>query len=104
YDHVGKDEALKRRLAGRRDVLDRQALLRDAREAVSREAELTSFPPQPNTVAVLPFTYRGTDARFAPLSRALAEMLVTDLGQTDRLQVLERTRIQLVLDELDLRE
>lgn len=104
YDHVGKDEALKRRLAGRRDVLDRQALLRDAREAVSREAELTSFPPQPNTVAVLPFTYRGTDARFAPLSRALAEMLVTDLGQTDRLQVLERTRIQLVLDELDLGE
>src|SRR5690606_16555960 len=34
--------------------------------------------------------------------RALAEMLVTDLSQTERLRVLERTRIQLLVDEMDL--
>src|SRR5690606_2735036 len=37
-----------------------------------------------------------------PLARALAELLSTDLSQTSRLRVLERARVQMLLDELEL--
>jgi TolB-like protein len=93
---------MKRMLAARLPILERQELLIAVRGAVAREAELANSPPQVGTVAVFPFAYQGADPQFRPLGRALAEMLVTDLSQTERLRVLERSRIQLLVDEMNL--
>src|SRR5690606_22484645 len=56
------------------------------------------------TVAVFPFLIQTQDTTLGPLGRALAEMLVTDLSQTDRLTVLERMQVQLLLNEIQLAE
>lgn len=92
-------------------VRDRMALVRRGELAaavdsmVSRESELADRRPSDRTVvAVFPFLYRGADTTYAPLSRALAAFLTTDLSRTDRLTVLERARVQMLLDELDLAE
>jgi TolB-like protein len=61
-----------------------------------------SVEPAPGTVAVFPFDYVGSDPGLAPLGRALAEMLTTDLSQTERLVVLERARAQVLVDEMAL--
>jgi hypothetical protein len=42
------------------------------------------------------------DTALRPLGRALAELLTTDLGQTSRLRVVERARVQMLLDEMEL--
>jgi len=118
YDEMGADSsavALYRRYLDEnpdgalRDEIDRRLTLarRRARRssvtaALAREQQLASAPPEPRTVAVFPFVYTGPDARLRPLGRALAEMLTTDLSQTDRLTVLERLRVQLLLDEIAL--
>lgn len=81
----------------------RRALELEVREAVANEESFTETP-SPSTVAVLPFRYAGAREDLRPLGRALAELLVTDLSQTDRLTVLERSRIQLLLDEMELAE
>lgn len=104
YIEVGTRDDLKRMLAGRLPALERQELLLAARDALAREAEIAGTPPRAGTVAVFPFAYEGADPQFRPLGRALAEMLVTDLSQTDRLTVLERSRIQLLIDEMNLGE
>src|SRR5690606_13250625 len=44
------------------------------------------------------------DPELKPLGTALAELLTTDLSQTDRLQVLERAQVQALLTEMDLAE
>lgn len=86
-------------------VLVRRAELRAAaREAVLREAELAATPPRPRTVAVFPFVFLGGDEQLRPLTRALADLLVTDLSQTDRMTVLERTQTQALVDEARLAE
>lgn len=82
----------------------RDALELAARDAVAREAELSARPPNPGHVAVFPFRFTGVDEEFRPLGRALAEFMVTDLGVTGRVTVLERMRVQLLLDELALAE
>lgn len=104
YLRVGQSKQLQAELRRRLPLVERQALQASVRAALAREAELASAPPQPRTVAVFPFLYAGENATLRPLSRALAEMLATDLSQTNRLTVLERMRVQLLLDEMKLAE
>lgn len=86
----------------RLEIVRRQELRNEVRSALAREAELTQQEPPPGTVAVFPFLYEGTDPSWEPLALALPEMLATDLGVTGRLQVLERVRIQALIDEMVL--
>jgi len=83
-------------------LLRRRALVTSLRRSLEREAELRDRQPEEGTVAVFPFRYEGSDPRYEPLGRALAEFLVTDLSRTERLTVLERSRVQLLLDEMEL--
>ncbi len=104
YLEVGNSSALQDEIEERLAFVHREELKASARAALERERDLANTPPQPRTVAVFPFTYVGTSSEMRPLGRALAEMLSTDLAQTDRLQVLERLRVQMLLDEMSLGE
>ncbi len=54
-----------------------------------------------NTVAVPPFAVTGLPDSLAPLARGLGQVMCTDLSQVARLRVLERQRLQVLLEELD---
>jgi TolB-like protein len=51
------------------------------------------------TVAVLYFDYSGKNEALLPLQKGLAQMLITDLASQDTLRVVERERLQAILDE-----
>ena len=85
-------------------VLRRAQLQQAVQESLAREEELRRTPPEANTVAVFPFAFTGADESLRPLGRALAGMLATDLSQTDRLRVLDRMNVQMLLDEMALGE
>src|SRR3954462_13189584 len=51
------------------------------------------------TIGVLYFDYAGKNAELAPLSKGLAPMLISDLAAVDTVRVVERERLQAVLDE-----
>lgn len=104
YIANGQDPALRRQLDGRLRVLRQRQLVASARQAVANEAQLAATPPAPATVAVFPFLLQTQDSTLEPLGRALAEMLVTDLSQTERLTVLERLRVQMLINEIQLAE
>jgi TolB-like protein len=91
-------EELDHRLAS----LSRTRLLAEARQAIARESTLTSLPPVPNTVAVLPWTYVGANRTLEPLGYGLAHLVVTDLSSISRLTLVERERVQALLDEMAL--
>jgi tetratricopeptide (TPR) repeat protein len=100
----GAPPALGRKVRDRLDDLGRQDLGAAARAAIAREQSLQGTTPDASTIGVFPFLFAAQDASLEPLSRALAEMLTTDLGQTDRLTVVERAQVQALLDELRLAE
>lgn len=56
------------------------------------------------TVAVMYFTNGalGNNADYAPLSKGLAEMLITELSGNTNIRVVERDRLQALLDEQNL--
>ncbi len=70
-----------------------------AKLALARESTLTTLPPEPSTVAVLPLTIAG-DSSLQPLSRGLAELITSDLALVRSLRLLERMQIGSLVDEL----
>ena len=91
-----------RELEQRIVALTRARLTAEARRAVEQERTLTTTPPLPNTIAVMPWTYLGADPGLKPLETGLAYLIVTDLSKVSRFTLLERERVQALADELKL--
>ncbi len=96
--------AVRQLLVGRLRLVDRAQMRFVARLALARESTLTQTPPPPGTVAVMPFHYTGADSSFKPLERGLSALMVTDLSRVRSLRVVERERLQALLDEMKLAE
>ena len=102
YLERGQSAELRRRARDRVALLGRLELLQAVRAALEREQDLAATTPAPRTVGVFPFLLVSNDPELSPLGTALAELLTTDLGQTDRLTVVERLQVRQLLDEMQL--
>jgi len=75
-----------------------------AKEAVRNEKTLTSATAtlDSNTLAVTYFGERGLPEKSKPLQKALASMLITDLSKAEGIKVVDRIKLQKLLDEMKL--
>ena len=92
------------RVRHRLELMARNALRTQARQALEQEAVLSTAAATPRSVAVLPFGFNSNRQDLQPLVWALADMMTTDLAVAGAVTVLERARIQSLLDEMALTE
>ena len=104
YLDRGRDGPLLDEIQDRLRLMVRRELEAQAADAVAAEARLSNTPPAPRSIAVLPFQLIGDAPELDPLRVALADMMITDLAVSNALTVLERTRIQTLLDEIAMTE
>ncbi len=104
YVKYGHTARVRHLLEDRLAALNHKELLLAAKQQVANETELSSVPGKPTTVAVLPLTFSGSDTTLRPLGRGLAELLTTDLARSPKLTVVERERVQALLDEIKLQQ
>lgn len=102
YLRVGKTRRVKNQVTARLAALQRVEAVAAAKAAVENEAQISATPGSPRTVAVPPFRYDGPDPSLAPLERGLAELVITDLGRSSQLTIVERDRMQAIADEIRL--
>ena len=102
YIEFARPTALRQSIERRIRYVHRRELETEVRAALAAETQGRAADPDPRVVAVFPFLFQNSDTTLRPLSRAMAEMLVTDLGRTDRLRLLERLQVQLLADEIAL--
>lgn len=102
YMEYGRTSRVRHALEARLAALQRRELEETARSQVRNEQRLAQVPGAPNVVAVLPLSFSGADSSLKPLERGMAELLTTDLARSSRLTVVERLRLQAVLDEIKL--
>jgi tetratricopeptide (TPR) repeat protein len=101
YENPGKpevEEAIKRQVT----LLEMSESLHLAKLALADEGKLKALSPAPDTVAVFYFKDISPDNSYRHLQKALAAMVITDLSKVQSLQVLERSRIQALLTEMQL--
>ncbi len=102
YSEFSRLNPFRRLMAGRYAATTRR-LMREAVQArVADEAGLAAETAEPRVVAVYPLVYQGSDDQYAALGRGLAELVTIDLGHVDELQLVERVRLQELIDEIDV--
>lgn len=102
YLEVGKTRKVRNDVRSRLVALSRKELHAAAKAAIANESRIAPQTGDPRSVAVLPMTFSGTDQTLAPLSRGLSDLLISDLARSAELQLLERDRVQAMMDEIAL--
>lgn len=104
YVRYGKTSKVRKQLEARLAAITRQELQASAKSAVAQEQQLATQQGAITTVAVMPLRFVGTDTSLLPLERGMAELITTDLARSGQLQVLERARLQALLNEMALQQ
>jgi tetratricopeptide (TPR) repeat protein len=104
YIRYGKTSKVRKQLEARLAAITRQELQLAAKAAVAQEQQLATQQGNITTVAVMPLSFAGADTSLTPLGRGLAELITTDLSRTDQLIVVERARLQALLNEIELQK
>ena len=85
-------------------ILYRQQMQVEAQRALQTEQQLDVASIPSNTIAILYFENKGQKAELNPLQKGLAEMIITDLSKVKALKVVERVRLQKLVEEMNLGE
>src|ERR1051326_2304468 len=102
YVRSGRTTRVRHALEARLASLQRKEIQVMAHGEVQEEQRLAQVPGSPDVIAVLPLRFGGADTSLKPLERGFAELLTTDLARSSQLKVLERLRLQAVLEEIKL--
>lgn len=101
YTGVSPDSPYRPLMEARHTWLRRIVARRELRVMLTMEDALATERAT-DAVAVFPLLYRGRDPRFQPLGRGFGEMVTLDLATIGRLRVVERVRLQALLEEIDM--
>lgn len=104
YVRFGRTSKVRKQLETRLAAITRQELQASAKAAVAQEQQLGAQGGSPRTVAVMPLRFVGTDSTLQPLERGFAELLTIDLARSKQLTVVERARLQALIDEIKLQQ
>lgn len=103
FDEVPDESRYHTLMEGRYQWLARKQAERQVQQMIAQEKKKPAQEQvDPNVVAVVPMEYQGGNEKYQPLGRGLAEMFTTDLANVGRLKVVERVRLQAILNELKL--
>lgn len=100
YKTIPMDSPYRELCEGRYLYLKKQRAYSEVKSAVDNKSSLYNLSLSDSTLAVFPLNYTGTDKDYAPLSRGFSEMVSIDLAKIKQLKILERIRIQALLDEI----
>ncbi len=104
YNTLSDSRSFKNKISRRIFQLSNAQVTRAVARAVTMEKaiDVTTIPS--NTVAVLDFENLTKSDKLNPLSKGLAQMLITDLAKAKELKVVERHQLNTLLKELELVE
>lgn len=74
----------------------------EARKALAAEKSLQTTKPESNTVAVCYYQDHTADNRLKGFQKGLAAMVITDMAKIRSIKVVERARLQALLQEMKL--
>ena len=102
YNILSRSDPYYRFIKARFDHLVQEEMIKRAKLAIRMENSISMDQINDNTLAVLYFLNVMEDSEWNSLSKGLAEMIITDLSQVNRLRILERIQLQKLIEEMQL--
>jgi TolB-like protein len=100
YTDIASSSPYRKLMEGRYQIVTRDLIARQFRELAANEESLGKQSTPANAVAVFPLVYETGDQKFSALGLGLAEMITTDLGHVKKLKLVERMRVEELMNEL----
>ncbi len=85
-------------------ILYRQQMQIEAKQALLEESQLDVAALPANTLAVLYFENKGGMRNLDPLQKGIADMMITDFSKVRSVRVVERLRLQKLVEEMNFGE
>lgn len=102
YNNLSGSSSAKDAIEGRISLVIKKKTALEVKNAVKNEANINVASIPDNTVAVLYFQNLGKNKQLDPLQKGITEMIITDLSKVKKLKVVERVKLQKLLDEISL--
>jgi TolB-like protein len=102
YSGVDQKDPYREPIRWRLDWISRVKNNLDVRRASADESRISTASLSKESVAVLYFQNMTQNARLNPLSKGLAELITADLSQVEQLKVIPRSRLESVIQNLQL--
>ena len=102
YTKLSGMSSAKNAIEGRIALVIKKKTEMEVKNAVKNEADINVAAIPDNTVAVLYFQNLGKNKQLDPLQKGITEMIITDLSKVKKLKVVERVKLQKLLDEINL--
>jgi tetratricopeptide (TPR) repeat protein len=99
---VGPAEEIRSCIKARLTGLMRKQMEDEAKAVLAQESSIHPLTISDSAVAVLYFKNMGRKRELDPIQKGLADMLITDLSKVKKLKVVERVRMQKILEEAGL--
>ncbi|MBN2410967.1 hypothetical protein JXQ31_04690 [candidate division KSB1 bacterium] len=84
------------------NILNRKVARTEVRQLMQAEKDIAPEKLSPNLVAIFPLKYRGQNLEYENLGIGLGEMMITDLSQVPGLNIVERIRLNTLMQEVAL--
>jgi len=102
YNSLGFfDDDIIQKIEGRIKLISRKKIEAEIKTILQNENLIENETLSENTLAVLYFQNIG-DKSLDPLQKGLADMIITDLSQVRVLKIVERVKLQMLIDEMKL--
>ena len=101
YTREDPDGAAAREVPKTLTLLSSAQLQQEVAAVVAREQEVVASPPEPGSIAVQAFVNQGNE-NYRAMAKGLAAMIIADLSKVPGLKVLEREKVQLLVNEAKL--
>lgn len=101
YTREDPEGAAAREVAKTLTLLSSAQLRQEVQAVVAREKEASAAPPEPGSIAVQAFVNQGNES-YRAMAKGLAAMIIADLSRVPGLKVIEREKVQLLVNEAKL--
>ncbi len=102
YTEISPFNAMRKQVENRLWVLVQKQMEAQIKALLQTESAIEVAAIPDRSVAVLYFVNSSGNAEIDPLQKGLTEMLITDLSQVQALTVVERARLQQLMEEMGL--
>jgi tetratricopeptide (TPR) repeat protein len=100
YTDIASSSPYHKLMEARYYVVTRQLIAEQFRQLAANEDSLGRQNTPSNAVAVFPLVYQGKEEKFSALGQGLSEMMTIDLGHVKKLRLVERMRVEELMNEL----
>jgi TolB-like protein len=103
YAEIDPEGAQKNGVTKQLTLMNTKAIRDEVKVLIAKEKTLSQEQPEPNSIAVHPLINKGAE-RYQPIGKGLTAFVISDLMKVPGLKVLEREKLQTLIDEIKLSE